>query len=117
MAEENIKDTIKEFVNFDIENDYYQKEQKEELVRQFKKIVYEDDKTVRQFLKSFFKSTKELAMEYSLISNEDEVEEFSNEDIDDNTEEVDEPENINTDETVPESLQYYRKIASNLLYE
>jgi hypothetical protein len=56
MANEEIKEVIKNFVDFDIENNYYQKEQKEEMLRNFKKIVYEDDVTIRQFLKAFFKS-------------------------------------------------------------
>jgi len=114
MSNESIKEVIRDFVGFDIENDYYQKEKKEELVRQFKQIVYEDDATVRQFLKSFFNSTKSLAEQYSLIEGEGEAIEEPNEmSVEEPPEEPEEAE-----ETAEESVKnFYRSTASNLLYE
>lgn len=106
---QDIKDTIRDFVNFDIEKNYYQKEDKEELVRQFKKILYEDDITVRKFLKSFFEETKKLAEEYSLIAKEENIEEIP----------VDEPLEDNFQNTEEEKTQesFFVKVASNILYE
>ena len=51
MASEEIKKVIRDFVKFNIENDYYQKEDKEDLVVSFKKILFEDDVVVRKFIK------------------------------------------------------------------
>lgn len=90
MAEE-ISKVIRDFVNFDIVNNYYNKEEKEELVRQFKKIIYEDDVTIRKFLESFFEKTKQLADEYSLIGDEDDVEDVTDGEDDDEID-VEEPE-------------------------
>lgn len=108
MSKQEIKDIIRDFTGFNVENDYYQKEKKEELVRQFKKIIYEDDNTVRQFLKAFFESSKKIAGEYSLIANEGEVEEIPTE--------IDEP---LEGEFEPESTEesFMSKVASNILYE
>jgi len=123
MADQSIKDVIRDFVNFDVENDYYQDENKEELVRQFKQIMYEDDVTVRQFLKSFFQSTKDLAKEYSLVAGEGEVTEIPVEEPEDSVEEPEdageEPEDAGEEpEVTPESIKdFYRKAASNILYE
>ena len=98
----DIKKVIKDFVTFDIENNYYQNEDKDEMVRNFKKIVYEDDQTIRQFLQEFFTNTKELAQQYDLIDKEGEAEETKPEDetTEDETETTEEPEE--TPEEVPE---------------
>jgi len=127
MADYDIKEVIRDFVNFDIENNYYQKEDKEELVRQFKQILYEDDVTVRQFLKSFFESTKNLAEQYSLIAGEGEVveepieEPEEPEELEDAEEpEDEEPEDATEEiETTEESIHTnkYVKTAANILYE
>jgi len=94
MDLDKIKKIIRDFVSFDIQNNYYQKEMKEDLVRMFKKILFEDDTTIRKFLQEFFKNTKELADEFSLISSDEEA--LTDEDLED------EPEEEKTDETETE---------------
>jgi hypothetical protein len=125
----DIKEVIKDFVSFDIENNYYQTEEKDDMVRNFKKIVYEDEKTVREFLKEFFMKTKELATECDLIANEDETEEKADdatetgetEDTDETEETPEEPEASEESpepEAKNESIKhYYIKRASDYLYE
>lgn len=104
----DIKDKIKDFVNFDIEHNYYQEEEKEKLVKNFKEIIHEDDESVRKFLKAFFKSAQNLAKEYSLVINDEEVEEKPNE-IDDNE---------TTEKNIETSTESFLiKVASNILYE
>jgi hypothetical protein len=129
MANETIKDQIKKFVNFDVENDYYKEEDKDEIAKIFKEILYEDDVTVRKFLKSFFQSTKELANQYSLIGSDEEVTEVpsENEEPEDAGEEPEDAGEEPTEETdgtesndedLPESIRkIYVKAASNILYE
>jgi hypothetical protein len=129
MANESIKNVIRDFFNFDIENDYYKEEDKDNLVKMFKEMLEEDDTTVRQFLKSLFDSGKDLANQYSLIANEGEVVEEPMEEPEDAMEEPEdageEPEDAGEEpedameepSEVPESYSIYRKIASNLLYE
>jgi len=131
MTSNEIKAAIRDFVNFDVENNYYQDEDKEENVRLFKKILYEDDVTVRQFLKAFYESSKDLAKEYSLIAKEGEAEE----ELEDEPEEIisiEEPEDPEEEipveepiEDVPEKKEEleesayhkaYRTIANNILY-
>jgi hypothetical protein len=124
MANTEINDTIKDFVNFDIEKNYYQKEDKEELVRQFKQIVYEDETSVRQFLKSMFQSAKKLAAEYSLIVSDGETEEIPVE-IEEPIEgeiDIEEPEDASEVEEEPISTEesnqsFMSRVASNILYE
>jgi hypothetical protein len=118
-----IKEVIRDFVSFDIEKNFYQKEDKEELVRKFKQIIFEDDVTVRKFLKSFFDSTKKLADQYSLIAKEGETTEEELDDKEENeqgepTEEMgDEVPTAETDEKKEESYRIYRTVASNILYD
>jgi hypothetical protein len=122
MATKDINEIIKDFVNFDIEKNYYQKEDKEELVRQFKKIVYEDETNIRQFLKTFFESAKKIASEYSLVASDNETEEIPVE-IQEPAEgeiETEEPEDASEEEPVSteeSNSAYLRKVASNILYE
>jgi len=121
MANQEINDIISKFVNFDIEKNYYQKEDKEELVRQFKQIVYEDETTVRKFLKAMFESAKKLASEYSLVASDVEVEEVPNE-IEEPIQgeiEVEEPEDAAEEPTSTEesNQSFMSKVASNILYE
>ena len=121
MASKEIKDIIRDFVNFDVEKNYYQKEDKEELVRDFKKILYEDDVTVRKFLKSFFILTKKLANEYSLVAKEGEaiedINNTENEEGDSGEETEKSSGNAEKETKVPESYKLYRSVASNILYE
>lgn len=124
MPNQEINEIIKNFVNFDIENNYYQKEDKEELVRQFKKIIYEDETNIRQFLKAFFEAAKKLASEYSLVASDSETEEIPVE-IEEPVEgeiDVEEPEDAAEEtpeetETTEESASFMSKVASNILYE
>jgi len=123
----DIKKVIKDFVTFDIENNYYQNEDKDEMVRNFKKIVYEDDQTIRQFLQEFFTNTKELAQQYDLVDKEGEAEETKPEDETETTEEPEEtPEEVpeEPEEVVPEEEikkesveKLYIRKASQYLYE
>jgi len=115
-----IKEIIKDFVNFDIEKNYYQKEDKEELVRRFKKIVYEDETTIRKFLKALFEASKKLASEYSLITADKEIEEIPAELPEPPIEgEIKVPEDAETTAETPAPTEesICRKIASDLLYE
>lgn len=113
MASEEIKNIIRDFVKFDIENNYYDEEQKKELVEQFEKILFEDDVTVRKFLKSLFMSTKDLADQYSLIGREEEAVEEP-EEMEDS---IEEPEDSVEDISFEESKNVYRTIAANILYD
>jgi hypothetical protein len=139
---EDINRIITDFVTFDIENDYYQKEEKDDLVRDFKKIVYHDDPTVRQWLKAVFDQAEKLADEYDLIAKEGEAEEEPveteievedtveepEEEVEDTVEEPAEEETADEDEEdkeldvlepTKESVdikKFYRDVASNLLY-
>ena len=121
MENTEINDIIRDFVNFDIEKNYYQKEDKEELVRQFKQIVYEDEISVRKFLKAMFESAKKLASEYSLVASDSETEEIPVE-IEEPVEgeiEVEEPEDSLEEPTSTEesNQSFMSKVASNILYE
>jgi outer membrane biosynthesis protein TonB len=135
----DIKQLVKDFVNFDIEGNYYQIEDKDEMVRTFKKIVYEDDKIVRQFLHELFAKAKEVAGTFDLIAKEGEAEEVPTEEPEatedtpetetpDETEDVPEekPEEEKEDEedkepeekTKNESVKHrYMRAAANYLYE
>ena len=128
----DIKDVIRDFVNFDVENNYYQEDQKDELVRMFKEILFEDETTVRQFLKSFMENAKSLASQYSLVAGEGEalaepiagaaeVEEIEPEETED-AEEVEDAEEMEDAEELEDAVEEsaiarYRKAASNILYE
>ncbi|MFW6282042.1 MAG: hypothetical protein ACOC1O_04540 [bacterium] len=117
MASEEIKNIIRDFVKFDIENNYYDEEQKKELVEQFEKILFEDDVTVRKFLKSLFMSTKDLADQYSLIGREEEAVEEPTDEPEEMEDSVEEPEDSVEDISFEESKKVYRTIAANILYD
>lgn len=130
----DIKETIRDFVKFDIENDYYKEDEKKDLVKMFEEILFEDDTTVRQFLKSVFSSVKDLANDFSLVADEGEaIEEPSLEEPEDAIEEpedsieepedaMEEPEDAGEEpedalEAPVEHSNIYTKIAANILYE
>lgn len=135
MAE--IKETIRDFLDFDIENEYYDNAKKEELVKMFKEILFEDDTTVRQFLKALFETTGTIAQQYSLVAPEGEVTEEipTEEPIDEPEEQEDsnEPEELEDaeemedaeetedaeelEDSIEESKKFYRNVASNILYD
>jgi len=124
MVNTEINDIVKKFVNFDIEKNYYQKEDKEELIRQFKKIIYEDETNVRQFLKAFFEAGKKLASEYSLMAPDSDIEEIPVEILEpvEGEIETEEPEDVSEEEpkqsTTEESASsFMSKVAANILYE
>lgn len=77
MAEQNTRDEarvlLKKITDFNVANDYYQKEEKEEIARDFKKLIFVDDPTVRKFLEKWINKTKEVAFEYDLMGSKTEV--------------------------------------------
>jgi hypothetical protein len=83
-----IKDTIRDFVNFDINGNYYNKDAKEDIVRYFKKIIFEDEATVRKFLESFFDQTKKLADEFGLIAKDEDVKKEDSDEEEEDKEEL-----------------------------
>lgn len=89
----DIKKTINDLISFDIENDYYDKENKSKLVDMFKDILFEDDVVIRKFLKKLFSSIGILAKEFDLVGDED----------DETSEPEEEPTEIETPEEEPES--------------
>lgn len=130
----DIKKVITDFVSFDVANDYYDEEKKEELTEMLKEILFEDDIIVRKFLEKFFNSAEESAKSFGLIANigdadTEEVpeEEPVEEPIEDEepTEEPEVPEEEPTEENPEEEdenksesiLRAYRDAASSLLYE
>ena len=81
----DIKKKVSELVSFDIAENYYDEDMKNELVDAFKEILFMDDETVRQFLEKFFVSAKEAAAEFDLISSGEE--DFEDEKGEEETEE------------------------------
>jgi len=115
MASKEIKETIRDFVNFDIENDYYKDDEKVELAKKFKDILFYDDATVRQFLKSLLSNFREVARDYYLVAKEGGVIEEPDEPED----AVEEPEDsieepLSTEESFKRIV---RKSAADILYE
>lgn len=105
----NIKQSIRDFVNFNVADNYYDDDRKEELVEQFKEILFEDNVVVRKFLKEFFDSTKQLADHYGLIAKIGDVEdeEEPEDDMEDEEmvdEPIEEPEEEKTIEPVDDEL-------------
>jgi len=96
MAEKNTRDEarvlLKKITEFNVANNYYQKEEKEEIARDLKKLLFVDDPTVRKFLEKWLSSTKEIAFEYDLMGTKPEVEEHEEETEEEETEEKEEDE-------------------------
>jgi len=119
---EDIKKTIKDFVSFDVANNYYDKEEKNSLVEKFKEILFEDDVTVRKFLEKFFISTKDIASNFDLIAKDAEVkpeEETpeTNDGTDDETTVEPEVKPVPKPTEAKQLKDWYIEIASNILYE
>lgn len=112
MASEEIKETIRDFVNFDIENDYYKDDEKVELAKKFKDILFHDDATVRQFLKTILSDFRETARNFSLIAKEGEVVEEPEDAVEEPEDSIEEP--ISTEESMK---TFFRKSAADILYE
>jgi len=72
MKMADIKKTITDLFSFDIENDYYQEDEKQALVDAFKEMLFDDNETVRKFLQAFMTSSLELAKEYELVTDGEE---------------------------------------------
>ncbi|MEM4261314.1 MAG: hypothetical protein QXG00_08775 [Candidatus Woesearchaeota archaeon] len=110
MAEKNDRDEarviIKKIVDFNITNDYYVKDKKDELAREFKKLLYVDDQTVRRFLEKWFSITKTVASEFDLLGTSTEVEkaeeEKTSEEETEEKEETEEEEEKEKEETEEE---------------
>lgn len=112
MASEEIKETIRDFVNFDIENDYYKDDEKVELAKKFKDILFHDDTTVRQFLKSILSNFRDVAMDYSLVAKNGDVIEEPEDSIEEPEDSTEEP--LSTEESFKRIV---RKSAADILYE
>jgi reverse gyrase len=78
MSDKNDKDEAKVYLknmsDFDITGNYYDEEGKNELSKQFKKLLFVDDPTVRKFLTKFFSEIKNIAKEFDLLGSDTEVE-------------------------------------------
>lgn len=64
---------IKKITEFNVSNNYYQKEQKEQIARDFRKLLFVDDITVRHFLEKWIDVTKQVARDYDLLGTDIEV--------------------------------------------
>ena len=130
MSEKNTKDDarviLKKITEFDVTNNYYVNEEKDQIAREFKKLLYVDDTSVRKFLEQMIYKIKELAVEFDLLATESEVdkeenqetpEEETQEKIETEEEEQSEEDSENPDETpeevnddkppkLPESVNY-----------
>jgi len=117
MSSDEIKEVIRDFVKFDVEQDFYKQDKKDELVKLFKKILNEDDTRIRDFLKKFFESTKILARDFSIIAEEGEAKEIKKDKKEEEPKKEKKKE-TKTADTVPESYSgFYRRVASEILYE
>ena len=125
-----IDQTITDFVSYDVVNDYYDEEQKNELVKMFEEIINEDEVTVRKFLERFFDSSKDIAKEFGFFEKsgdtedqddtemETEPEEETPVDDEENQEEIeDESTEEEQEEMKNESHKVLADIAAYYLYE
>lgn len=86
----DIKKSVTDLVNFDVENNIHDEDAVAQLVDTFKDIVSEDDEVVVKFLQKFFTTAKELAAEFDLIANDEEEVEDKDEENNEETEETEE---------------------------
>jgi outer membrane biosynthesis protein TonB len=70
---------IKKLVEFNVANNYYQQEEKNEIAREFKKLLFVDDPVVRKFLEKLLVSIKSVAQEFDLLGSEVEVDQAEEE--------------------------------------
>jgi len=63
----NIKEVITDLISYDVQKDYYKNDEKNKVVDNFKKILFEDDVRVRKFLEKWFKETAKMAKEFNLV--------------------------------------------------
>ena len=68
----DIREIIRDFVSFNIEENYYQDDNKAKLPSHLNEILFEDDEVVRSFLQKFFEQTRLLAKEYGLLPESEE---------------------------------------------
>lgn len=97
-----IKQAIKQLVEFDIEGSYYRAETKGVLPKLFRKILFHDDIAIRAFLKELFQRMKELAQEKDLLPSD--REEYETTEDAENREDLDNPEEENQ-ETDPNEAE------------
>jgi len=120
MANKKIKETIRDFVKFNVEEDFYDEPLKAELVKQFKEILFDEDPVVRNFLDTLFTNIKKIADHYELIAQDSEVKEEPKKKKH-KKEEKEEPkkkEPKEEEKIKQESYSgMYRKIAAEMLYE
>ena len=64
---------LKKITDFNVSNNYYQKEIKDEVARDVKKLLFIDDPTIRQFLVKWLLVTKDVAREFDLMGTNIEV--------------------------------------------
>jgi outer membrane biosynthesis protein TonB len=65
---------LKKITSFNVINNYYQQDEKEEIAREFKKLLFIDEPTVRKFLDQLLSSNmRELAREFDLVGTDVEV--------------------------------------------
>ena len=64
---------LKKITDFNVSNNYYQKEIKHEVARDVKKLLFIDDPTIRQFLVKWLLVTKDVAREFDLMGTNIEV--------------------------------------------
>ena len=83
MSEKNEKNEarilLKKITDFNINNEYYVKEKKEEMARDIKNLLFIDDPTVRRFLEKLLTKIKEVAFEFDLMGTEQEVDKAEDE--------------------------------------
>ena len=106
----DIKEIIKNFISFDVENDFYKNELKNQVVQDFKKILFEDETRVRKFLVKFFEQASELAEEFDLVS--DGKEEFKGEE---EPEVKEESEEVESEEEEEMKENFLIKVANDYL--
>lgn len=63
---------LKKITDFDVKNNYYKDEQKDEIIDLFKELFFIDEPSVRKFLEDFINQTKSLADKHGLLSDEEE---------------------------------------------
>ena len=91
---------IKKITDFNITGNYYQKDLKEEIAREFKKLLFIDDTTVRHFLEKWISNTKEIAREFDLLGTEIEVDKAEDEKTDEDQEQENEEKDKDEEEEI-----------------
>lgn len=67
-----LKDLINKIFKFDVEADFYNDDEKVEIVDAFKELLNKDEDSVKDFVKKVFASAIDVAKDLELVSDEDE---------------------------------------------